>query len=93
MERLTKRNGNGFSINCEKCPKHGRCNDSMDCVEALSNRLAEYEDTGLTPDEIIKMGMMFEDSKRYSGRLELKIKAAEARRAELHETKGKENAH
>ncbi len=36
-------------------------------------RLAAYEDTGLMPEEIVKMGMMFEDSKRYSGRLELKL--------------------
>lgn len=82
MDRLTKQAGDGFSIDCEKCPKREQCNDSADCVEALSNRLAAYENTGLTPDEIIKMGMMFEDSKRYSGRLELKIKAYEA--AELH---------
>ena len=77
MDRLTKQAGDGFSIDCEKCPKRGQCNDSADCVEALSNRLAAYENTGLTPDEIVKMGMMFEDSKRYSGRLELKIKAYE----------------
>lgn len=31
------------------------------------------------PDEIVKMGMMFEDSKRYSGRLELKLNAATKR--------------
>lgn len=38
-------------------------------------RLAAYEDTGLEPEEIVKMGMAWEDSKRYSGRLELKLKA------------------
>lgn len=40
------------------------------------NRLAAYEDTGLEPEEVVKMGMMLEDSKRYSGRLELKLKLA-----------------
>ena len=38
--------------------------------------LASYEATELMPDEIVKMGMMFEDSKRYSGHLELKLEAA-----------------
>lgn len=44
----------------------------------LRHRLAAYEGTGLEPEEIVKMGMMFEDSKRYSGRLEGKLKAYEA---------------
>ena len=41
-----------------------------------ANKLNSYEETGLTPEEVVKMGMMFEDSKRYSGRLELKLRAA-----------------
>lgn len=41
------------------------------------DRLAAYEDTGLEPEEIIRNGMMFEDNKRYAGRLELKLKAYE----------------
>lgn len=40
------------------------------------DRLAAYEETSLSPEEVVKMGMMFEDSKRYSGRLELKLKLA-----------------
>ncbi len=44
--------------------------------EVALARLASYEATELMPDEIVKMGMMFEDSKRYSGRLELKLMAA-----------------
>lgn len=35
--------------------------------EVALARLASYEATELMPDEIVKMGMMFEDSKRYSG--------------------------
>ena len=41
-----------------------------------ANKLCSYEDTGLDPAEVVKMGVMFEDSKRYSGRLELKLRAA-----------------
>lgn len=41
------------------------------------NLLSVYEDTGLTPEEIVKMGMAWEDSKRYAWRLELKLKAYE----------------
>ena len=47
--------------------------------EVTLARLASYEATELMPDEIVKMGMMFEDSKRYSGRLELKLNAAAKR--------------
>lgn len=41
-----------------------------------ANKLCSYEDTELDPEEIVQMGMMFEDSKRYSGRLELKLRVA-----------------
>lgn len=41
-------------------------------------RLAAYEDTGLEPEEIVRMGLAWGDSKRYSGRLELKLKAYQA---------------
>lgn len=40
-----------------------------------ANKLSSYEDVGLDPKEIVKMGMAYEDSKRYSGRLELKLRA------------------
>lgn len=55
--------------------------DSDGCIncrrgyEVAFARLASYEATGMMPDEIIKMGMAYEDSKRYSGRLELKLNA------------------
>ena len=41
--------------------------------EVALARLASYEATGMMPDEIVKMGMAYEDSKRYSGRLELRL--------------------
>lgn len=71
MERLTSKDElgyfapNGETLNCLK--QRGR----------LVDRLATYEDTGLTPDEIVKMGMSYEDSKRYSKRLEGRLKAYE----------------
>lgn len=36
---------------------------------------AAHENTGMTPDEIVKMGLAWADSNRYSGQLELKLKA------------------
>lgn len=53
----------------------GRINCRRGYEVALA-RLASYEATGMMPDEIVKMGMAYEDSKRYSGRLELKLNAA-----------------
>lgn len=46
------------------------------------DRLARYEDTGREPGEIVKIGMAYEDSKRYSGRLEGKLKAYEEAEAD-----------
>jgi len=59
MERLTKRDTDGQAImDCEKCKadwtgKHGKpmvdCT-ALYCRNRLKNRLAAYEDTGLTPE-------------------------------------------
>lgn len=69
MERLTGKDELGYYMPLDvtlNCLKHrGECVD----------RLGAYEDTGLSPGEIVRMGMMFEDSKRYSGRLEMKLKS------------------
>lgn len=61
MERLTKRDTDGQAImDCEKCKadwtgKHGKpmvdCT-ALYCRNRLKNRLAAYEDTGLTPGEV-----------------------------------------
>lgn len=70
MERLTER--------VENCPDpkeiYGVWVKDHDYV-AAAQRLADYEDTGLSPEEIVKMGMAYEDSKRYAARLEGRIKA------------------
>lgn len=70
MKRLTGIDELGYYFPLDitlNCLKHrGECVD----------RLGAYEDIGLSPGEIVKMGMMFEDSKRYSGRLELKLREA-----------------
>ena len=44
MNRLTKRDGDGFSLNHDNCPKRGDCYDSADCVSVLVDRLAAYEE-------------------------------------------------
>lgn len=64
MERLTKRDTDGQAMmDCEKCKadwtgKHGKpmadCT-ALYCRNRLKNRLAAYEDTGLTPEEITAM--------------------------------------
>lgn len=60
MERLTKRDTDGQAMmDCEKCKadwtgKHGKpmvdCT-ALYCRNRLKNRLAAYEDTGLTPEQ------------------------------------------
>lgn len=64
MERLTKRDTDGqVMMDCEKCKadwagRHGQpmfdCT-SLYCRNRLKNRLADYEDTGLEPEEVISM--------------------------------------
>jgi hypothetical protein len=61
MERLTKRDTDGQAMmDCEECKadwtgKHGKpmadCT-ALYCRNRLLDRLAEYEDTGLTPEEV-----------------------------------------
>lgn len=60
MDKLTWYDSDG-RINCRRG------------YEVALAQLASYEATGMMPDEIVKMGMAYEDSKRYSGRLELKL--------------------
>ena len=64
MERLTKRDNDGQAMmDCEKCKadwtgKHGKpmvdCT-ALYCRNRLKDRIAAYEDTGLTPEEIAAM--------------------------------------
>lgn len=77
MKRLTIFDGE-FWVHKNFPPvEEDRIDEFIDCVKELAARLAAYEDTGLEPEEIVKNGMMLEDSRRYSGRLELKLKAYE----------------
>ena len=80
MERLTMwYDGNHAICENEECTS-GDCPFADPICEQVQNiidRLAAYEDTGLEPEEIIRNGMMFEDNKRYAGRVELKLKAYE----------------
>ena len=64
MERLTKRDTDGQAMmDCEKCKadwtgKHGKpmvdCT-ALYCRNRLKDRLAAYEGTGLTPEEVLSM--------------------------------------
>lgn len=60
MERLTKRNecGDAYYPECyERCYGEGsseKCND-CDYDEKICDTLADYEDTGLTPEQIQKL--------------------------------------
>lgn len=85
MERLTKRGTDGQAMmDCQKCKadwtgKHGKpmadCT-ALYCRNRLKDRLAAYEDTGLTPGEIKSMqGEHFsglEMAKLHSALMELK---------------------
>ena len=85
MERLTKRDTDGqVMMDCEKCKadwtgKHGQpmvdCT-ALYCRNRLKDRLAVYEDTGLTPKEIKSMQEEhfsgLEMAKLYSVLMELK---------------------
>jgi hypothetical protein len=44
MKRLTMKNGDGYSLCHDNCPKRGDCYDGADCAEVLTARLGEYED-------------------------------------------------
>lgn len=84
MERLTKRDTDGQAMmDCEKCKadwtgKHGKpmvdCT-ALYCRNRLKARLAAYEDTGRTPEEVTALGNLFdyvlEESKTLTGQLAL----------------------
>lgn len=57
MDRLTRRNSYGVSFIKPLDPDCGNCNISLntmcgDHFNAITERLAAYEDTGLTPEEV-----------------------------------------
>ena len=92
MERLTKRDTDGQAImDCEKCKadwtgKHGKpmvdCT-ALYCRNRLKNRLAAYEDTGLTPEDCARATEIDDillDEYYPSGRMRELIKADKAGR-------------
>ncbi len=56
MERLTERNecGDAYYPECCECYYGKECND-CDYGEKICDTLADYEDTGLTPPEIMEL--------------------------------------
>lgn len=63
MDRLTNRNNNGdaFFPKCFEKPCEGEGCREYDCefLRQVCEKLAAYEDTGLTPDDIIKMDNLY----------------------------------
>lgn len=59
MERLTTRKYNGKAVvNCEYCKSHDIPCSLYGCRNQLKDRLTEYEDIGMTPEEIRDMKEM-----------------------------------
>lgn len=95
MERLTKRDTDGQAmVDCEKCKadwtgKHGKpvvdCT-ALYCRNRLKERLAAYEDTGRTPEEVTALGNLFdyvlEESKTLTGQLALLNRIRDLARAD-----------
>lgn len=52
---MTRHYPTHVGVICENCEKHGKCGGIEDCQKVLRERLAAYEDTGLTPEEIMKL--------------------------------------
>lgn len=53
MERLTKRLDTGWPVmDCDACKKAGNTCHLLECRNRLKDRLAEYEDTGLSPEDL-----------------------------------------
>lgn len=52
MERLVIHRCGDRELNCPACPKYGDCADNADCVEVLMERLNDYENIGLDPEEL-----------------------------------------
>ena len=68
MVRLTKRIPGGIARECWRAqPKDDMgyygCVERQECNVKMVERLAEYEDTGLTPEEIIELQKKFKKQK------------------------------
>ena len=70
MERLTKRTSDGQAVmDCKKCKadwteKHGKSMEectALYCRNRLKDRVAAYEDTGLTPEELHAYWVFLQD--------------------------------
>lgn len=57
MERYTKRQDDGWAVmDCQNCPEsqmHKNGCTALRCRNRLKDRVADYEDTGLEPQEIL----------------------------------------
>lgn len=69
MGRLTKRTPAGVGIleDCDECTNGAYCLGVCVAQDKANTRLAEYEDTGLTPAEVMELKA---ENKELRGRLE-----------------------
>ena len=61
MERLT--NIQGIPKKCVDCPEYSDCCGNLQCdeVDNCLKRLKAYEDTGLTPEQMIEIDRMYRE--------------------------------
>jgi len=52
MNRLTNRAENGFVYCTSNCMNNDKDCVEQECFRAILNRLAQYEETGLEPEQI-----------------------------------------
>ena len=59
MERLT--NIQGIPKKCVDCPEYSDCCGNLQCneVDNCLKRLKAYEDTGLTPEQMLEIDQMY----------------------------------
>lgn len=90
MERLIERISNGQAVvrgcgdNCQYDFKH--CKNYTNCptLAAIYEKLAQYEETGLTPDQVANMGVEKVPLGRPNYEEELKIRCAEIAEIKSH---------
>lgn len=64
MERLT--NTQGIPTKCVDCPEYSDCCGSLQCdeVDNCLKRLKDYEDTNLTPEQMLEIDRMYREQCR-----------------------------
>lgn len=70
MERLTERFASGDTLvsgcgdNCKHDFKYCDCLEDCPTIDEIVERLADYEDTGLTPEQIVEIDKLYAEQAR-----------------------------